>query len=282
MTSSQQHMVPFTRINMGNINDIPEETIDVISHEHAPLIQNPVVSLGQHGTYFYDIKDLVRFIHTNSQNIFPHNRQRINWETDIDAVVWDNPHPSLPANYVTITRERIAAAKAYSRLWYIKSQPQFYDNGPRGVRMRSERYIEYRNQRSNHTFGEEMNAYLYNGHLGKYWAAHPYTTKDRELGIREPNAVFLRAWCPSPEFFDQSYRNFRHGEAMDIETYFLDAEMEEEEEDERAINESVRVEICRYWDAHPADPQFDSAHVINIVRDSAYHGILAIIPNMSL
>jgi hypothetical protein len=252
---------------MGNINDLAPDTINVISMEHASLIQYPVVSLGQHGTHFYDINELLTYINTSGQNIFPHNRQRINWETDIDAVVWDNPHPSLPHNYVKITLERIDAAEAYSDIWYIKSQPEY--NEPGAVRVRLERYIEYRNERSKHTFEYESNTRLYNGHLAGYWRAHPYSEKDRELGIQEPNAGFLEAQSTSPEHFDKSYQTFRHWKATDIERYFLDDENAYSDDDsnynDRAVDQRMRWEICRYWDAHPPNPLFDDAYVIKIV-----------------
>jgi hypothetical protein len=150
---------------------------------------------------------------------------------------------------------------------YGVSQPEY--NEPGAVRVRLERYIEYRNKRSKHTFEYESNTRFYNDHLAGYWRAHPYSEKDRELGIQEPNARFLEAQCTSPEHFDQSYQTFRYWKATDIERYFLDDENAYSDDDgnynDRARDEIMRWEICRYWDAHPSNPLFDNVHVITTV-----------------
>lgn len=164
---------PITSVNVGDIHGFNEDIIDVISQQHVSEIQYPVVTLEKHGQHFYDIRDLIQWVKTSHQNTFPHNRQRIHWQNDLDVAEWDN----RPVDYVDKTRTYLEAARAYAPLWSMN------EGLSREVRERDEslhwmRYKEFREdlaRMSYQTINQDcpFSALDMAEYLSCYWTAHP-------------------------------------------------------------------------------------------------------------
>jgi hypothetical protein len=273
--------VPITRVQLGDVTAFDSEYADVISLEPVSAIQYPVVTLANHRRYFYDIRHLIHTIQFSHKNEFPHNRQRIDWSTDLDVAEWNNvPLPAeLPANYVAKTRTYLEAARAYAPIW--TDQESLRDDVKEQDRYEQKlRYINYRNEYAARTQRDVYNAdhlsfaaLWAERYLSRYWIAHPYTAEDQRLGIREPNPNFIRRCCAydysqNDAYKEESFKCYRRQEAQLTNNTFL-SDSEEESESE---NSGWRQEMsARYWDAHPLDPLRDDAEVIATIRDNMYH-----------
>lgn len=253
---------------MGEISHF-QGNADIISLNPVNEIEYPVVTLGRHGEHFYDVRSLIAWVQHSQQNIFPHNRQRIDWNADLDVAEWVDA-PNLPTDYVAKTRAYLEAARAYAPLW-TDLEHMSNDGRDRVRRERIARYIPYRNYFSEKTrrVNDSFNALQAEKYVSFYWSAHPYTEEDREMGIRPLDPGFLQRH--SCDFLNDEEREaaskvYRNYETNQAEHSFAAWDSESEDEDDGNKVQSQRNSAI-YWYMHPPDPLKDDANTIIIIRD---------------
>jgi hypothetical protein len=237
---------------MGDIRRFGKDIKDIISLAPVSAIEYPVVTLGAHGTHFYDIRYLIQAIQSRRNNAFPHNRQRIDWGNDLKAVEWDHAD-HLPADYVARTLGYLEAARA---LW-TEEEKEAVDE-----REQEQRYILFRTTlsqlSSEHTI-DDTQALGIERNLSRYWIAHPYAEEDKRKGIKSPAHHFLlRHYCDHTHSHAEYFKWYRRLYAVASKEIFVSSAKFEDWHEHRNL-------FAMYWEVHPLDPLADEADVIALV-----------------
>jgi hypothetical protein len=239
-------------VSMGDIRRFGKDIKDIISLSPVSDIEYPVVTLGAHGTHFYDIRYLIQAIQSRRNNAFPHNRQRIDWDRDVKAVEWDHAD-HLPADYVARTLGYLEAARA---LWTVEEQ-EVVDEVER-----EQRYILFRTaltkMTTEHT-NNDTQALVMERTISRYWLAHPYVEEDRRKGIEPPAHHFmLRHYCDHTHRHAEYFKWYRRLYAVASKEAFFSSAKYGDWHEHRNL-------FAMYWEVHPLDPLADEADVIALV-----------------